>query len=120
MAGYVTLAVFILGMVIEITPVKINPISWLGKHFNKTTNDKLDKLEQIVDCNDIDTVRSRIIANDKLLCSGEVFSQDQWNSLYKDIEKWDKYHEKYPDLNGIIKITIEHIEECYKEQHYGK
>lgn len=119
MAGYVTLALLILGMLVEITPVKINPISWLGKQFNKTINEKLDKLEKTVDYNDIDTVRNRIIANDKLLSAGENFTEDQWNSLYKDVRKWDKYHEKYNDLNGIIKLTIEHIDKCYKEQHYG-
>lgn len=120
MASYITIGIIVLGMIIEVTPVKINPISWLGKHFNKATNDKLDKLEELVDINDIDAVRSRIVANDKLLVMGEKFTEDQWNCLYKDILKWNKYHEKYPDLNGIIKLTIEHIDECYKKQHFTK
>lgn len=107
-------------MLVEITPIKINPIAFIGKLLNKYTNDKLDNLEKTVDKNDIDTVRSRILVNDKLLTAGEKFKEDEWNSLYKDIDKWEKYHEKYPDLNGIIKLTIEHIEECYKDQHYGK
>lgn len=120
MSGYVTIGIIVFCMLIEITPIKINPIACLGKMLNKHTNDKLDNLEKIVDNNDIDTVRSRILANDKLLAMGETFREDEWNSLYKDIEKWNKYHEKYPDLNGIIKLTIEHIDKCYKEQHYHK
>lgn len=120
MTGYITIGIIVFCMLIEITPIKINPIAYIGKLLNKHTNDKLDNLEKIVDNNDIDTVRSRILANDKLLAMGETFREDEWNSLYKDIEKWNKYHEKYPELNGIIKLTIEHIEECYKEQHYHK
>lgn len=119
MAGYITIGIVVFCMLVEITPIKINPIACLGKMLNKHTNDKLDNLEKIVDNNDIDTVRSRILANDKLLAMGEIFKEDEWNSLYKDIEKWNKYHEKYPNLNGIIRLTIEHIEECYKKQHYG-
>lgn len=118
MAEYVTLAILVIGIFIEITPIKLNPISSLGKLLNKTTLDKLNDLEKTVDYNDIDTVRSRILANDSLLCKGEIFTQDQWNCLDKDIQKWNKYHEKYKDLNGIIKLTIEHIEQCYKDQHY--
>ena len=40
------------GVVFEITPIKINPISWLGKLINKETteeiktiNDKIDKIQ---------------------------------------------------------------------------
>lgn len=119
MAGYITLAIVILGVFVEISPIKINPIEWLGKKLNKTTLDKLKELEKIVDDNGIDAVRSRILANDALLAKGEIFTQDQWNCLYKDISKWGSYHEKYEDLNGIIKLTIAHIDECYKLQHYG-
>lgn len=120
MKDYITLILFVLGIFVEIAPIKINPISALGKLFTKDLNNKLSDIEKNVDYNDIDAVRSRILANDTLLAKGEVFTQDQWNCLYKDIEKWKRYHQKYEDLNGIIKLTIEHIEECYKQQHYGE
>lgn len=127
MAGYITLIVSILMIFVEITPIKINPISWLISRLNKPTLDKIGEIENKLfeiekqgDLRDIGNIRSRILANDMLLVKGEIFTEDQWNCLYKDIEKWRLYHEKYSDLNGIIKITIEHIDKCYKEQHYGK
>lgn len=118
MAGYITLAITVLAMFVEITPIKINPISWLIKIINKPVLDRIDHLEETVDKNDIDTVRSRILANEGLLRQGHHFKKHQYISLYKDIDKWNKYHEKYPDLNGLLKSAIEYIDECYKNEKF--
>lgn len=120
MEGWAPVVIFGIMTVIEITPVKINPISWLGKKFNKETIDKLNKLEQTVDMNDIDVVRSRILTNELLLRKGEHFSQHQYDCLFKDIDKWNMYHQKYPELNGIIKVAIENIYEHYKTEKFDR
>lgn len=88
----------------------------LSKFFHGDLDKKLDDLQKTVDSNDIDVVRNRIIANEGMLKGGMKFERHQWESLYKDIDKWNNYHEKYPDLNGIIKVAIENIDEFYKKQ----
>lgn len=118
MEGWTTVIIAGVMALIEITPVKINPISWLGKKLNKSTLDKLDSLERTVDMNDIDTVRQRILSYELLLRKGEHFTQYQYNCLFKDIDKWNKYHEKYPELNGIIKVAIENVYEHYKNEKF--
>lgn len=120
MAEYITLVIFVIGLFVEIAPIKINPISKLGKLLNKEMMRKLEDLEKTVDNNDIDTVRSRILANEVLLRKGETFTRYQWASLYKDIDKWSEYHKKYPELNGIIKVAIENINEYYKNGEIDK
>lgn len=79
----------------------------------KELKDSIEKIQKTVDYNDIDVVRNRIIANEQLLNNGAKFERHQWESLYKDINKWNLYHEKYPDLNGIIKVAIENIDKHY-------
>ena len=114
--GYITTAIIVLGMFIEIVPVKISPLAWLGKRLNKSTNDRLDKLEKKVEDNDIDTIRNRILASEALLRKGEIFTEKQWENLYQDITKWSMYHETHKELNGFLKVVIENINVYYKSQ----
>ncbi len=118
--GYVTVGLLVLGMLVEITPIKLSPLNYIGKHLNKSTNDRLDRLEKKVDWNDIDTIRNRIIANEALLRKGEVFTEKQWENVYKDISKWISYHDTYKDLNGFLKVVIENIDTHYKNQTLKK
>lgn len=118
MEKYITLIIAILGIFVEIAPIKINPISWIGRLLNKSVNDKLEKLEHKVDDNDIDTVRNRILANEALIRKGEHLKRYQYISLFKDIDKWNAYHLIRPELNGLLKIAIQNIEEAYKNEKF--
>lgn len=120
MASYITLGIIIFVMLVEITPIKINPISWLGKKLNKDIMDKLHYLEAKVDMNDVDTIRNRILANETLIRKGEHLKLYQYKSIFKDIDKWREYHIKYPELNGIIDVAIENIIEAYKKETFDK
>lgn len=132
MAGYITLGIIILGTLVEITPVKINPISWFGRHFNRDIDDKLKNFQDTynqnheevvtklnetnerIDMNDIADIRTRIASIATIIKTGGEITEDQFNCVFKDIDKWNKYHEKYPDLNGIVNVSIEIIKEAYK------
>lgn len=133
MAGYITLGIVVLGLFIEITPVKVNPISWLGKHFNKDMDDKikdmqktyqqnhkeivdkLDSTNERIDMNDIADIRTRIASIATIIKQGGTITEDQFNCVFKDIDKWNEYHKKYPNLNGIVNVSIEIITEEYKK-----
>lgn len=125
MTEYITIGIIVFCLLIEITPIKINPISWLGKILNKEITDKVDTLKKdindlttIVDKNDIDALRSRILADDMLVRNGGKITLYQYQSMFKDINKWKMYHEKYPELNGMINMAIENIEEAYKKEKF--
>lgn len=80
---------------------------------------KIGELEKIVDNNDIDTVRSRIVAFENLCRMDKNFNtlkRHQFKTIFKDIDKWKAYHIKYPELNGEIDIAIESIQEHYKKE----
>ena len=108
----------ILGVVVEITPIKFSPIKWLGNRFNSDIKDGITKLHKTVDENDIDTIRHRISSFENLCRLDTEHNQiqrHQYISTFKDIDKWNKYHIKYPYLNGELKVAIENIEESYKK-----
>lgn len=126
MTSYITIGIILFMALVEITPVKINPISWLGKHFNKDISNKvdnlkndIDKLSYTTDMIDIDALRSRILDADMMIRKGDHLTFDRYQSIFKDITKWEKYHDKYENLNGIINVSIENIKEAYKKEKFN-
>lgn len=85
------------------------------------TLSKIADLEKIVDQNDIDVVRNRIVAFEnicRLDTKNDSIKKYQYDTAYKDIDKWAEYHKKYSSLNGEINMAIENINEHYKHAKF--
>lgn len=116
--AYVLEILTILGITVEIIPVKFSPLKWLGNRLNGDVKEQLTELKTTVDYNDIDTIRHRIAAFENLCrldTNHSEIKRHQYIATFKDIDKWNKYHEKYKDLNGELKLAIQNIEESYKK-----
>lgn len=106
-----------LGVVVEVTPVKINPISWLGTLVNKDINKKIDVLQKEFDdmkykndMKDLADLRNRLISYGLLMQKGEELSCDVIRSVQHDLDMYDYYKEtyKYMEINGRkVKINGE-------------
>ena len=116
--GYVTVGLIVFGMFVEIIPVKWSPLAWLGNRLHRDLNKKIDELEYHVDDIEIDAIRNRILSYDALIRKGERLKQYQYKSIFCDIDKWLKYHNKYKELNGMIDVAIENIREAYKKEKF--
>ena len=80
-----------------------------------------EELLLTTDKNDIDAVRSRISAFAqvcKLDVNYDKTPLHSYNTAFKDIDKWARYHKKYPELNGEINSAIEIIKEHYKKAKF--
>lgn len=112
----------VLGITIEIIPIKFSPLKWIGKKLNGDIKEQLTDLQTTVDHNDIDTIRHRI-ASFENLCRIDNnhcdIKKHQYIAIFKDIDKWNKYHEKYKDLNGELKLAIKNIEESYRKAKFN-
>lgn len=116
--GYITTAILILGMFVEIVPVKFSPLNWIGNRLHRDLNSKIDTLETHVDQIEIDTIRNRILSYDALIRKGEHLKHYQYKACFVDIDKWVAFHKKYPELNGMIDVAIENIKEAYKKEKF--
>ena len=100
---------------------KIDLMDENRKEQHKETLTKIAELERIVDFNDIDTLRNRIVAFDNLcrldICFNSI-KKYQYDTAYKDVDKWKSYHVKYPSLNGEIDMAIDNINEHYKKAKF--
>ena len=100
---------------------KIEKMDKLRIEQHKETMTKINDLEKIVDQNDIDALRNRIVAFDNLCrldTNNDSIKKYQYDTAYKDIDKWADYHDKYPSLNGEINMAIENINEHYKHAKF--
>lgn len=94
-----------LSIFIEITPVKINPISallrWGGKQINKELMDKVNTLETkvgaleksgVIDC------RVRILTFADEIRRGVRHSKETFDQVLSDIDTYERYCTEHPDF----------------------
>nr|DAZ26629.1 MAG TPA: hypothetical protein [Caudoviricetes sp.] len=105
----------VVGIFVEIVPVKFNPISsllkWIGKNLNGDLINRVEKLEEKVDENEKGRIRHEIytFANN-LRNSKREYTADEFQHIFE-------INEKYKNLggNGQIKVEMKYIQEKYFE-----
>lgn len=111
----VTLIVFVSGF-IEITPIRINPISaffgWIGKRINKPVIDDINRVkekmdglqEQLIKVRDDADERNAINCRVRILRfgdeirSGHKHSDESFDQVLSDIDTYEHYCEKHPEF----------------------
>lgn len=125
-AGNATLLLVGLSAFVEITPIKVNPVTaflgWLGNKFNGPVMEKLaeqDKamaeIRDTVDDNEIDRIRWEILAFSNSCRQGKKHTLDEFAHII-DLNK--KYHDildRRHLTNGRIDLEYSYIVKIYKE-----
>lgn len=110
---------------LQISPIKINPWSWIATHIGRAINreliSKVDSLgsevKQIKDSvseNDARSCRNRIVRFGDELRQGVLHSQEHFEQILTDITAYENYcaaHEGFK--NNIAVLTIHKIKETY-------
>lgn len=112
--------VVLLGIIENSSKIAKKPLSALGKWlgFNRKIDNiekKLEILEEKIDRNDIRTLKHRVLGIDLMIREGNAdkISDSQFRTAIEDLEKYQKYHEIYPELNGELKNAERNIWEAY-------
>lgn len=117
--------VLIFTTLVEIIPIKWNPLtsilSWIGKRMNgklidqvKEQGEKIDKLDEKIDMNEIARIRWEILdfANS---CRHDVkHTKDEFEHIINQHEKYVQILDERSLTNGLITIEYEYIEDIYK------
>ena len=130
--GFWTCLVLILFTLVEITPIKINPWTWLfkkiGSMFNGDVVQKIDNLSQEVkdvkqDVSDIreeakereaTNRRTRILEFGDEILHEVDYSKEHWDQILLDITAYEHYCDDHPHyMNNVAKATIKHIKHMY-------
>lgn len=129
--GFVLFMLF-LGL-IQITPIKINPWTWIGKqirafgrHMLGDTLERLDEIEkkledvsEAVDENEIDRIRSEIIAFSSSLQRGVNHTEREFRRIFTINDKYHKILARIGESNGEIDREMEYIAhvDAEKKEH---
>lgn len=113
----------VLSIFIEITPVKINPIShllrWVGKQMNKELLDKVNALDTKVcalEKSDVIDCRVRILQFADEIRRGVKHSKESFDQVLSDIDTYERYCAGHPDfMNNKTVAAKAKILEVYSE-----
>ena len=109
---------------IEISPIKINPISWIFKTIGNLLNrdikeevgkltTKVDQIEESQDFTDIFSIKQHVTNYHALLLSTGL-DENQYRRCFELETKYRKYQKKYPGrVNGHMDAMFEAIHNNY-------
>ena len=128
---WIGLLVVVLSLV-QISPIKINPWTWIAKKIGKAINgDVIEEMgglkDEIKDIKqDISDIReeakereatnrrTRILEFGDEILHDVDYSKEHWDSILMDISEYEIYcydHPRY--MNNVAKATIKHIKNMY-------
>lgn len=112
------LSIFIIGsLFIEISPIKINPIGWLGEHLNAPMYKRVNKIEAKLDEHIAQSYKNKISSfQDLLLTQGcTAFTKEQYDEVLDAIRDYEKHCEDNHVQNDKYVLAIAYIKNCYSE-----
>lgn len=137
--GFWLAIIIIFLTLVEVTPIKINPLSWfaniLGRAINSEVMKEMGKLKQEVvninsevkgiksDVTDIreeakereaNNRRTRILEFGDEVLHEVDYSKEHWDQILLDITEYENYCDDHPRyMNNVAKATIKHIKHMY-------
>ena len=122
-AGSVLSILVIALSLIEITPIHVYPLKWIGKRMNadleaelKATADHIDKVEDKLDEHIAQSLRTKILSfMDDILNRGMQKTRSQWSEIIKACSEYERYIEENDLTNGDATEAIEFLHEEYQQ-----
>lgn len=120
-------ALLIVMTLVQITPIKFNPWSWLGKCIGRAINgevlDKVDELgQELADHKAKSEERHATLCRAHILRFGDEVlhgiphSKEGYDSILLDIDSYEEYCEQHPCYkNNVALATIAHIKKMYQK-----
>lgn len=116
LGGWTSLFVIVCTL-IEITPIKINPIGWLGKHLNASMDARVDEIESKLDSHIAESYRNSILAFQKDLLHQQIplFTTEEWEKIIKTCKDYENYCEENEVPNDVITQATKFIRFEYQK-----
>ena len=136
LSGRIALIVAAVSFVIQITPIKINPWSWIARKIGKAVNhdlsdqvksvgDEVKKLQKTVSENDAKRDRESILEfGDELIYNPERrHSKDRFDNVMQHIREYNAYCAEHPDFKNNMtetttKLILTTYEKCMTEHSF--
>ena len=104
---------------VEITPIQVNPLSWLLKWIGSKVNGemikRIDKLEANVDTNEMDRIRWEVLDFANSCRNGRRHTQDEFEHIVTLVKKYEGLLEKLGKENGVFEMEYKYIVKLYEK-----
>lgn len=125
---------FVLMTIVQVTPIRFNPWSWLGRTIGRAINKEvLDKVNKLA--KDVETMkkedaeewaslsRTHILRFGDELLHGVQHSKEHFDQILLDISKYESYCNEHKDYkNNVATASIKYIkntyQKCLDENHF--
>ena len=114
--------------IIQVSPIKINPWTWLARSIGRAINaeliEKVDKLDKRINqMEEHDAEREAKSARIRILRFGDEcqqqlkHSQEHFDQIIEDIDQYEAYCAAHPNFkNNKAVLTISNIKETYRRR----
>lgn len=115
LSGWTSL-VAIACMFIEVAPIKINPIGWLGKRLNKDMYNRVNEIEDKLDTHIAEGYRNYILNFQRELINNPdiQFTFEEWDKAIKNCEDYEIFCKQNEISNDRITQAIIFIRSEYQ------
>ena len=131
--GFWWCVLFIALSLVELTPIKINPLSWFIKIISKALNGEVmqeigklsneikDVKQDVADIRDEAKEREATNRRTRILEFGDEilhevnYSKEHWDNILLDVTAYENYCDEHPHyINHVALATIQHIKHMYQ------
>lgn len=116
LSGWTSLIVIVC-MCVEIAPIKINPIGWLGERLNAKMYKRVDQIEKKLDNHIADGYRNYILNFQRELLNdaNTQFTYEEWKKAITSCADYENYCEDNDISNDVVSQAIKYIRDEYQE-----
>ena len=119
LGDYWLVAALLSAGLVEITPIKVNPLSWLLKWIGSKVNGemikRIEKLETNVDTNEMDRIRWEVLDFANSCRNGRRHTQDEFEHIITLVKKYEALLEKLGKENGVFEMEYKYIVKLYEK-----
>ena len=127
LAAGIALLCAALATIIQVSPIKLDPWTWLGRWIGRAINgelmEKVDQLEKDIKQIDHDAgernakaARARVLRFGDELIHDVRHSKEHFDDILQDITEYEKYCEEHPEFeNDRMQLTAQKIKDTYKK-----
>lgn len=128
LTGKSALMLVIVFSVVQVSPIKIHPWTWLARIIGRAINGevldkvaqlemRVDKLKGVMDERAAKDARTRILRFGDECLHGDRHSKEHFDQILRDITEYEMYCDKHPDFkNNMAVLTIASIKSSYQER----
>lgn len=113
LVGQIVLSILGVLFTIEITPIKLSPLAWIGKRMNRDTNDRIDKLEKQFVESECDKKRTEILDFANSCRNGRKHTVEEWEHMIDSLGKYEKFCKEYDIDNDKLPVNAKYLRELY-------